>query len=54
MTCTCCGESCENKIQCDDHDTGYSVCNRCLTEHGRKSFCMVNCKAHGPKEKSDL
>jgi hypothetical protein len=24
------------------------VCERCLKEYGRKSFCHIRCRAHGP------
>lgn len=44
--CTCCDDPAPG--QCDDHDTGYGVCERCLKKHGRLRFCLVNCQTHGP------
>lgn len=45
IECTCCGEPARK--QCEDHDTGYGVCDKCLAKHGRKSFCeSPSCKAH--------
>lgn len=51
IDCTCCGGPAP--AQCDDHDTGYGVCASCLAEHGRTSFCLVNCQTHGPKEQTE-
>jgi hypothetical protein len=45
ISCTCCGQSARK--QCEDHDDGYGVCDKCLAEYGRDSFCHIqSCTAH--------
>ena len=50
--CTCCDGIARK--QCEDHDTGYGVCDACLEKYGREEFCHIpSCKAHLPEVRKE-